>query len=670
VAKVAANLAALRTLRALEVESRSATALEQATLARWASWGAVPEVFDEANPRFASTRDELRTLLNEKEWAAARRTTINAHYTSAEVVQAVWSAVGDLGFAGGRVLEPGCGSGNFIGFAPADCAITGVELDPVTARIAAALYPGASILAESFAETNLAEGEMDLVIGNVPFGKIALHDPVHNAAGRSIHNHFIIKGLDLTRPGGLVAVVTSRFTLDARNDAARQEMAARADLLGAIRLPAGTFRAAAGTDVVTDVVFLRKRSPGQPRAGEAWLSLRPVATVDGEVLVNEYFAERPEMIVGELRRVNGQYGVDDLDVVANPDKTMAPAVAAIVSRSAEAGRMYEPRTEPTPVASRFIGSSERSLDEFTVRKEGTIVAIGVATFARVHKGKLESFQATPKSHAQELRALCGVRDTLAELLDLQVSSTDDGLWRAAQEHLNRRYDDYVARYGPISRFSTYETGRADPDSGEAIIGRRNPKLGGFRTDPDFPSLMALELFDPVTHTAQKAAIFSERVVGPRAVRGRAESPQEAVTICLDESGTVTSSEWPPCSISIPPRPAAVSAPWSSTTQVAECSCPLPATCRATYAESSKKQRRHSPTIRPSPPTYVPSRRSSPTICCPKRSTRALEPPGSTRATCPPSYARPSGPPRWPPSTSRSRPHGPLRYRPGRNRAWP
>ena len=178
-AKVAANLAALRTLRSLEVESRSATALEQATLARWASWGAVPEVFDEANPRFASTRDELRTLLNDKEWAAARRTTINAHYTSAEVVQAIWAAVGDLGFAGGRVLEPGCGSGNFIGFAPADCAITGVELDPVTARIAAALYPGASILAESFAETNLAEGEMDLVIGNVPFGKIALHDPVH-----------------------------------------------------------------------------------------------------------------------------------------------------------------------------------------------------------------------------------------------------------------------------------------------------------------------------------------------------------------------------------------------------------------------------------------------------------------------------------------------------------
>ena len=277
----------------------------------------------------------------------------------------------------------------------------------------------------------------------------------------------------------------------------------------------------------------------QPRAGAPWLSLRPVATVDGEVLVNEYFATHPEMIIGELRRVNGQYGADDLDVVADPDKTMAPAVAAIVSRSAEAGRTYEPRTEPTPATSLFVGPLVRSLDQFTVRKEGTIVAIGVATFARVREGKLEPFQAQPKNQTQELRALCGLRDTLAEVLDLQATSTDDAVFRDAQGHLNRRYDDYLARYGPISRFATFETGRTDPDTAEAIIGRRNPRLGGFRTDPDFPSLLALELFDPETQTAAKAAIFSERVVGPREVRGKADSPEEAVTICLDEQGTVT-----------------------------------------------------------------------------------------------------------------------------------
>ena len=386
-------------MRQLQSENRAVTAVEQATLARWASWGAVPEIFDEANRRFASIRGELHALLSEKEWAAAQRTTINAHYTSAEVVQAVWSAVTDLGFAGGRVLEPGCGSGNFIGFAPPGCAITGVELDPVTASIAAALYPEATIRSESFADTALPDVEMDLVIGNVPFGKITLHDRAHNAGGHSIHNHFIIKGLDLTRAGGLVAVVTSRFTLDAQSDAARRQMAERGDLLGAIRLPAGTFRAAAGTDVVTDVVFLRKRAPGEAHAGAPWLSLRPVATVDGEVLVNEYFATHPEMIIGELRRVNGQYGADDLDVVADPDKAIAPAVAAIVSRSAEAGRTYKPRIAPAPAPSLFVGHLARSLDDFTVHKEGTIVAIGVATFARGQAGAVSGTAEEPDPRA-------------------------------------------------------------------------------------------------------------------------------------------------------------------------------------------------------------------------------------------------------------------------------
>ena len=353
-----------------------------------------------------------------------------------------------------------------------------------------------------------------------------------------------LKGLDLTRPGGLLAVVTSRFTLDAQADAARREMADRADLLGAIRLPAGTFRAASGTDVVTDVVILRKRSPGEVRAGESWLSLRPVATVDGEVAVNEYFAAHPEMILGELRRVNGQYGADDLDVVADPNKTIAPAMAGIVSRAKDAGLTYQPRSERRSSRScspRLSGSGPRRSSRVltSVRKEGSIVTTGVATFARVRHGELEAFEATPKNGAQELRALCGVRDTLAEVLALQATSTDDDAFRDAQGRLNRRYDDYVARYGPISRFATYETGRTDPDTGEAIIGRRNPRLGGFRSDPDFPSLLALELFDPDTQTADKAAIFSERVVGPREVRGRADSPEEAVTICLDEQGAVT-----------------------------------------------------------------------------------------------------------------------------------
>jgi N12 class adenine-specific DNA methylase len=570
-------LAALRTLRLLQSESREPSPDEQATLARWASWGAVPEVFDDTNARFATTRAELAMLLSDRELDAARRTTINAHYTSAEVVEAVWSVVTDLGFTTGRVLEPGCGSGNFIGFAPRGCAVTGVELDPVTAAIAAALYPEADIRTESFAETRLAPGAVDLVIGNVPFGKLTLHDPDHNAGRHSIHNHFIMKGLDLTRPGGLIAVVTSRFTLDAKADAARQAMAERADLVGAIRLPAGTFRAAAGTDVVCDILVLSKRLPGAEVRGESWMSLAPVVTADGEVAVNEYFATHPEMILGELRRVNGQYGEHDIDVIADPGKTIEAAITTLVAGAVERGLTYQPGTAPElanhpplaaapaalsgePAAGPAVSSTSASgtaptsgpagqlvrapdtgapdTERSTVRKEGSIVTSGVATFTQVRGGELEPFQAKPKSRAPELRALCRLRDTMADVLAIQSGTTDDGAFRSAQVLLNQRYDDYVARFGPISRFTTYETGRVDPDTGEPTIGRRNPELGGFRTDPDFPSLLALEVFDPETQTATKASIFSERVVGPREVKSHADSPEEAITICLDEQGTV------------------------------------------------------------------------------------------------------------------------------------
>lgn len=564
-AKVAANLAALRTLRLLQSESREPSPDEQATLARWASWGAVPEVFDDTNARFATTRAELAVLLSDRELDAARRTTINAHYTSAEVVEAVWSVVTDLGFATGRVLEPGCGSGNFIGFAPRGCAVTGVELDPVTAAIAAALYPEADIRTESFAETRLAPGAVDLVIGNVPFGKLTLHDPDHNAGRHSIHNHFIMKGLDLTRPGGLIAVVTSRFTLDAKADAARQAMAERADLVGAIRLPAGTFRAAAGTDVVCDILVLSKRPPGAEVRGESWMSLAPVVTVDGEVVVNEYFATHPEMILGELRRVNGQYGEHDIDVIADPGKTIEAAITTLVAGAMERGLTYRPGAAPELAIGQSLAATPAALsgqpgagpaaapttepagqlvrapgtERSTVRKEGSIVTSGVATFTQVRGGELEPFQAKPKSRAPELRALCRLRDTMADVLAIQSGTTDDGAFRSAQVLLNQRYDDYVARFGPISRFTTYETGRVDPDTGESTIGRRNPELGGFRTDPDFPSLLALEVFDTETQTATKASIFFERVVGPREVKGHADSPEEAITICLDEQGTVT-----------------------------------------------------------------------------------------------------------------------------------
>jgi SAM-dependent methyltransferase len=248
-------------LRAVQHDARPATPEEQAVLARWSGWGAVPEVFDERRGDLAWARAQLADLLSLAELAAARRNTINAHYTGAVLATVIWTAARALGFESGQVLEPGCGSGNFIGLAPAGARMTGIELDPVTAGIAAALYPRARIAAESFADIRDPDGLYDLAIGNVPFGQVVLHDRRHNRSGLSMHNHFIVKSLQLTRPGGLVLLLTSRYTMDARNPAARREIAALADLVGAVRLPSGAHQRAAGTGVVTDLLILRRREP-------------------------------------------------------------------------------------------------------------------------------------------------------------------------------------------------------------------------------------------------------------------------------------------------------------------------------------------------------------------------------------------------------------------------
>lgn len=281
ISKLRANLAALRTLREVQAAGRPATVQEQAVLARWSSWGSVPGVFEARTnhpdyTRFAEQRAELRELLSPEEYAAAERTVLNAHYTDATYVQAIWSAVRELGFDGGMVLEPGCGSGNFIGLAPAEARMVGVELDPVTAGIAAALYPHAEIRTENFSDTRAPSGAFDLAVGNVPFERMSLLDRRHNPGRHSVHNHFIIKSLHLTRPGGLVAVLTSRYTMDASHPAARREMAALADLVAAVRLPTGAHHAAAGTQAITDLLILRRREPDREPAPMTWEQTRPL----------------------------------------------------------------------------------------------------------------------------------------------------------------------------------------------------------------------------------------------------------------------------------------------------------------------------------------------------------------------------------------------------------
>jgi N12 class adenine-specific DNA methylase/SAM-dependent methyltransferase len=530
VARVRANLAALATLRTIQADARAATPEEQRVLARWSGWGAVPEVFDPQRREHDQAREQLAELLSPEELAAASRNTLNAHYTDAGIVQAVWAAVQALGFTAGRVLEPGCGSGNFLGFAPPGARLTGVELDPVTAAIAAALYPQAQVLAGSFAGTCDRDGSYDLVIGNVPFGQAVLHDRVHNAGGHSIHNHFIIKSLHLTRPGGLVAVLTSRYTMDARNPAARREIAALADLAGAIRLPGGAHQRAAGTGVVTDLLILRRREPGRRPDTIRWEQARLVSLAGREVLVSEYFAGRPAIVLGEMSAAHGAYSADDLAVTATPGVPLAQKLGAaldsVVTGARARGLTWSPApagTQPPPAP-----SSNQAEDHLEAHPAGT--------FTKITGGRAEP-AAVPRTQAAELRALLGLRDTAAALLDAEAATPEDTPdTKRLRDELAYRYDSYVRAHGPLNRFALRRTGRADPVTGQDKMARIRPAQGGFRHDPLAPLVYALEAFDPVGQRAAKAAIFTQRVIAPRTPRLGADSPADALAICLDAYG--------------------------------------------------------------------------------------------------------------------------------------
>jgi N12 class adenine-specific DNA methylase len=534
---VAANLAALRVLRTLHDRPRPATLDEQRVLARWAGWGATPNVFDPRRSEFAAERAELQELLTPTQYQAAARTTLNAHYTDAALAATIWGALVAHGFGehGDRVLEPGCGSGTFLGLAPAAAkSLVGVELDPTTAAIAAALYPHAQIRAESFADTRLAANSFDLTIGNVPFGKTALHDKVHNAAGYAMHNHFILKSLALTRPGGAVAVLTSHWTMDATNPAARREMATLADLVTAIRLPGSAHEQAAGTRVITDLLVLRRRHPNEPPLpAEEWeLTVRVGDDEDRAVNVNTYFQQHPERVIGTIGTRSGQFG-PELDVTHAGDTAaeLACRLGVELGRfSSQDGGLFTAPVEapetrvtiadaPVDAVEEHIGIDD---DRFTVVRGGQILEHPV-----------------PATQARELRALLELRDVEIALLAAEAATTDDTDHIATlRAQLNTRYDAYAAAFGPINRVKTRRTGRVDPDTGDERLAHIRPPQGGFRADPHAPAVYALESYDAATGTATKSAIFTERTVAPRPQRLGADTAEDAVAICLDTHGQV------------------------------------------------------------------------------------------------------------------------------------
>ncbi|TKG61547.1 helicase-related protein [Prauserella endophytica] len=538
VSRVRANLKALTYLRQLQVERRPATADEQAVLARWSGWGAAAQVFDTRRDEFAWARAELDELLGSTERAAAERNVLNAHYTDLGLVREIWTAVEDLGFSDGRVLEPGCGIGHFIGTAPEGADVVGVELDPISAGIAERLYPGTQILTESFADTRAEDATFDLAIGNVPFGDAALTDRRHNPSGHSIHNHFLLKSLHLTKPGGVVAVLTSRYTMDSVNPAARREMAQLADLLGAVRLPSGAHQRAAGTQAVTDLLILRRREPDRDPQPVAWERAEKVrlGENDTEIPINTYFRTHPEMVLGRMSTGDGHgmYRADDLHVAA--DRPLVPALRdalGVLTRTArDSGLDLAPvEADPQRRPAALVAAADQ-------RPEGHITAVDDGTFTVVVGGR-EQPHAVPASQAGELRALLGLRDTVVTLLRTEAADLNDTTeLDALRGELNTRYDDYAARYGPINRFSLRRTGRTDPETGEDKYARIRPQQGGFRLDPYAPTVQALERFDSASQTATKDDIFARRVVAPRAPRLGADSPSDALAICLDTHAEV------------------------------------------------------------------------------------------------------------------------------------
>ncbi len=544
--RVTHNIAVIRLLDALVREDRAASVQEREVLSRWAGWGAVPEVFDDNDVRYSTQREQLLELLDEDGYAAARRSTLNAHYTHPLIADAMWELARRLSFPGSRVLEPGCGAGVFIARAPEGASVVGVELDGITAAVARALHPNATIHNASFADIALAAGSFELVIGNVPFGDIALYDPVHNKGRHSIHNHFLLKSLALLAPGGLLVALTSRFTLDSKRTDARREMAEMADLIAAVRLPSRAHRRVAGTDVITDVVVLRRRESDQRPAPAPWAEA--VATViDGEeLLVNRYFVEHPEHVAGALAVQSSAYG-PDLDVTGDSSpEALYTAITALAEENAPGEHpTSDPHKAATPPVQHAATAPEAGVgsDPVSVERceqwDGHILTLTGGGFAEVIDARAQPL-AVPKSAAREMRLLLGLRDEASGLLAEEAAHVaDPAHLDQLRARLRESYERYRRTYGPINRYTTHPTGRVDPDTGEPIVRRSYPRtVRLLMRDPLGPLVLSLEVFDDDTQSATQADLLRRRILRERPPANSGASPEDALAVCYDQLGRV------------------------------------------------------------------------------------------------------------------------------------
>ncbi len=534
-AKARHILTAIRTLKNIEHEQRPATTDEQQALARFAGFGPVAlSIFP--NPvsgrykdaGWQALGDELKSLLSPEEYASAKRTTFNAFYTSPLVIAAMHGALARLGVPqNATVLEPGCGTGNFMRLAPEGMRFIGVELDGISGRIARALHPGADIRIENFGDTKLPEGRIDAVIGNVPFADVKLE---YGGQRLSLHDFFFAKSVDALKPGGVLALVTSHFTLDKQNAGLRETLAAKADFLGAIRLPSDAFRRE-GTKVVTDIVFLRKRANTQPakHADPDWLQTQPFSVDGADIPINRYFLKHPEMVLGTWSRKDRLYDAG-YSIVGNGD--LAGQLRAAIRHLPEAAP--SPAATPEKVASIAFRPPppERHINEgsFFIEDDRIIRQVIDGCPEQVtYGGTLLKSDGTMTG--KRLAALVGLRDHARRVLQSQNEGWPDSHRSDARRQLNRAYDLFVAAYGPINKTTFSETS-------DGTVIRRMPNLVKFREDPDAMLVMSLEDYDEITGKAAKAAIMHKDVVGKTPPITSVSSAGEGLLVSLDRKGMV------------------------------------------------------------------------------------------------------------------------------------
>ena len=507
-AKFQANIEAIKLLKYLEETTGQATPEQQQVLSRYVGWGGLADAFDPDKESWSKEYAQLKELLTPEEYAAARGSTLNAHYTSPTVIRAIYEAVGRMGFETGNILEPSCGVGNFFGMLPESMAgskLYGVELDSISGRIAQQLYPKADITVAGF-ETTDRRDFYDLAIGNVPFGQYQVNDKAYNKLGFTIHNYFFAKALDQVRPGGVVAFVTSRYTMDAKDSSVRRYLAQRAELLGAIRLPNNAFKANAGTEVVSDIIFLQKRD--RP------LDIAPEWTQTGQTedgfAINRYFLDHPEMVLGRPTAESTQYGKQDYTVVPIEGLELADQLHDAVKYIRGT---YQEAELPELGEGEAIDNSIPA--DPSIKNYSYTVVDGNVYYRENSRMVRPDLNATAEAR---VKGMVGLRDCVQGLIDLQMdAATSDSDIREKQAELNRLYDDFSAKYG--------------------LINDRANRLA-FADDSSYYLLCALEIVDEDGRLERKADMFTKRTIKPHEAVTSVDTASEALAVSIAEKARV------------------------------------------------------------------------------------------------------------------------------------